>query len=157
MADRNALGRREFLKKAAGATVGVLGFPYIVSSSALGNAGNISPSERITMGCIGMGWQGGSNMNSFLREKDCQIIAVCDVDKKHLQDAVNRVNSIYKNKDCTTYGDYRELLARNDIDTVSLGLPDHWHAIPAIEAAKSGKDIFGEKPLSHDLRQGRAL
>jgi predicted dehydrogenase len=133
MVDRNSLGRRDFLKKAAGATVGVMGFPYIVASSALGNADNVPPSERITMGCIGVGWQGGSNMNSFLREKDCQIIAICDVDKNHLQ------------------------VARGDIDSVSLGLPDHWHAVPAIEAAKSGKDIFGEKPLSHDLRQGRAM
>jgi hypothetical protein len=112
MAHRNALGRREFLKKAAGASVGVMGFPYIVASSVLGKAGNVPPSERITMGCVGVGWQGGSNMNSFLREKDCQIVAVCDVDKNHLQGVVNRVNGQYKNKDCAAYADYRELLAR---------------------------------------------
>jgi predicted dehydrogenase len=157
MADRNALGRRQFLKRTAGATVGVLGFADIISSSALGRSGSIAPSERITMGCIGVGWQGGSNMNSFLKEKDCRVIAVCDVDKNHLRAAVDRVNNQYKNRDCAAYADYRELLARDDIDTVSLGLPDHWHAIPAIEAASSGKDIFGEKPLSHDLRQGRAM
>ncbi len=157
MADRNGLGRRQFLKRAAGTAAGAIGYPYIVPSSALGKAGSIAPSERITMGCIGVGWQGGSNMNSFLREKDCQIVAICDVDKNHLQGAVNRVNKQYKNKDCATYTDYRELLARDDIDAVSLGLPDHWHAIPAIEAARSGKDIFGEKPLSHNLREGRAM
>jgi hypothetical protein len=112
MADRNALGRREFLKRSAGAAVGVAGFPYVVSSSALGNADNVPPSERITMGCIGVGWQGGSNMNSFLREKDCQIVAICDVDKNHLRGAVNRVNGQYKNKDFAAYADYRELLAR---------------------------------------------
>jgi len=162
---RNGLSRRQFLKRAAGTSAGAVGFPYIVSSSVLGKAEgprkagthSIAPSERITMGCIGVGWQGGSNMNSFLREKDCQIVAVCDVDKNHLQSAVNQVNEEYKNKDCAAYADYRELLARDDIDSVSLGLPDHWHAIPAIEAARSGKDIFGEKPLSHNLREGRAM
>jgi len=112
MAYRNALGRREYFKKAAGATVGVMGFPYIVTSSALDNADTVPPSERITMGCIGVGWQGGSNMNSFLREKDCQIVAICDFDKNHLQGAVNRVNGQYKNNDCAAYADYRELLAR---------------------------------------------
>jgi hypothetical protein len=86
-----------------------MGFPYIVASSALGNADTVPPSERIIMGCIGVGWQGGSNLNSFLREKDCQIIAICDVDKNHIQIAANRVNSQYKNKD---YAAYRELLGR---------------------------------------------
>ncbi|OFW57207.1 MAG: dehydrogenase, partial [Candidatus Solincola sediminis] len=109
------------------------------------------------MGCIGVGWQGGSNMNSFLGEKDCQIIAACDVAKNHLQDAVNRINGHYKNKDCAAYTDFRDLLARDDIDAVSIGLPDHWHAVPAVAAAKSGKDIFGEKPLSHNLLEGRAI
>ena len=112
MVDGNALGRRDFLKKDAGATVGVMGFPYIVTSSALGNADTVPPSEQITMGCIGVGWQGGSNMNSFLWEKDCQIAAICDIDKNHLQSAVNRVNGQYQNEDCAAYADYRELLAR---------------------------------------------
>ncbi len=109
------------------------------------------------MGCIGVGWQGGSNMGQFLGVKDCRIVAICDVDKKTLQGAVNSVNRRYGNQDCAAYNDFRELLARTDIDAVSLGLPDHWHAIPAIEAARSGKDIFGEKPLSHDFREGRAM
>ncbi len=157
MAKRGHISRRQFVVTTAGAALGAVGLAYIVPASALGQADSVAPSERITMGCIGVGWQGGSNLDSFIREKDCQIVAVCDVDKNHMQDAANRVNSHYKNKDCATYHDFRELLARGDIDAVSLGLPDHWHAIPAIEAAKSGKDIFGEKPLSHDLKQGRAM
>jgi len=155
--DRNDMSRRNFLRRVAGTAVGVKGFSYIIPSSALGKAGNITPSSRITMGCIGVGWQGGSNMNSFLREKDCQIVAVCDVDKNHLNSAVNRVNGRYRNKGCAAYHDFRELLARDDIDAVSIGLPDHWHAIPAVAAARSGKDIFGEKPLSHNLREGRTI
>lgn len=157
MSNRGNISRRRFLTKAAGAAVGAISFPYIVPSSALGSAGSVAPSNRITMGCIGIGWQGGSNMNSFLGQKDCQIIAACDVDKNHLRGAVNRINGRYKNKDCAVYHDFRELLARDDIDAVSLGMPDHWHAVPAVAAAKSGKDIFGEKPLSHNLREGRAM
>ena len=149
--------RRQFLTTATGTAVAVVGFPYIVGSSALGKDGSPAPSERVTMGCIGVGWQGGSNMGQFLREKDCRIVAICDVDKKTLQGAVNNVNKRYGSQDCAAYNDFRELLARTDIDCVSLGLPDHWHAIPAIEAARSGKDIYGEKPLSHDLREGRAM
>jgi predicted dehydrogenase len=157
MSKRSNISRRRFLAQAAGTVVGAVSFPYIVPSLVLGNAGNVAPSNRITMGCIGIGWQGGSNMNSFLGQKDCQIIAACDVDKNHLQGAVNRINGRYKNKDCAVYHDFRELLARDDIDAVSLGLPDHWHAVPAVMAAKSGKDIFGEKPLSHNLKEGRAM
>jgi predicted dehydrogenase len=157
MNNTSNISRRRFLAKAGGTAVGAISFSYIVPSLVLGKAGNVAPSNRITMGCIGVGWQGGSNMNSFLGQKDCQIIAVCDVDKNHLQGAVNRVNEHYKNKDCAAYGDFRELLARDDIDAVSIGLPDHWHAVPAVAAAKSGKDIFGEKPLSHNLLEGRAI
>jgi predicted dehydrogenase len=151
------INRRQFLQTAASSAIGAIGFPYIVSSSALGKDGNVAPSNRITMGCIGVGWQGSSNLDASLGESDCQVIAVCDVDKNHLQDAVNRVNDYYKNKDCVAYADFRELLARNDIDAVSISLPDHWHAIVAIEAARSGKDIYGEKPLSHTLKEGRAI
>jgi len=157
MSNKSNISRRRFLTKAAGTAVGAVSFPYIVPSLVLGKAGNVAPSNKITMGCIGIGWQGGSNMNSFLGQKDCQIIAACDVDKNHLQGAVNRINGHYKNKDCAVYHDFRELLARDDIDAVSLGLPDHWHAVPAVAAARSGKDIFGEKPLSHNLKEGRAM
>jgi predicted dehydrogenase len=157
MSMNRSVSRRQFLRTAAGTVVGVVGFPYIISSSALGAGGSVAPSERITMGCIGVGWQGGSNMGQFLGEKDCRIVAICDVDKNTLRGAVNAVNRRYGSQDCAAYNDYRELLARTDVDAVSLGLPDHWHAIPAIEAARSGKDIFGEKPLSHDLVEGRAM
>lgn len=149
--------RRQFLKQAATVPIAAFTFPYIIPASARGKDGSIPPSNRITMGCIGVGWQGTSNMNSFLREKDCKILALCDVDKNHLQNALNRVNNHYQNKDCAAYHDFRQLLARSDIDAVSIALPDHWHAIPAIQAARSGKDIYGEKPLSHCFKQGRAI
>jgi predicted dehydrogenase len=157
MGSKKRISRRQFLTSTAGAALGTISFPYIVSSSALGQEGNVAPSERITMGIIGAGWQGGGNLKGFLAEKDCQVTAVCDIDKNHLDDAVNQVNEHYQNKDCAAYHHFRELLARNDIDTVVLSLPDHWHAITAIESARAGKDIYGEKPLSHTFNEGRAI
>ncbi len=157
MVSKKRISRRKFLTGTAEAALGAISFPYVITSSALGQAGSVAPSERITMGLIGIGWQGSGNLNSFLAEKDCQVIAVCDIDKNHLQEAVNRVNEHYGNKDCATYHNFRELLARDDIDTVTLSLPDHWHSIPAIEAARAGKDIYGEKPLSHTFKEGRAI
>ncbi|MGD0088320.1 MAG: Gfo/Idh/MocA family oxidoreductase [Planctomycetota bacterium] len=156
MAKKNVLNRRQFLGRGAAATA-ALAFPAIIPASALGAGDRPSPSNRITMGCVGVGGQGSSNMGNFLGHGDCQILAVSDVDKQHANNAKNAVDGRYKNKDCQVYGDFRELLARDDIDTISLGTPDHWHAIPAITAAKSGKDIYGEKPFSHDLREGRAM
>ncbi len=157
MADTFKQNRRQFLKGAGGIVAGAISFPYIIPSSALGKDGSISPSNRIVMGAIGIGWQGGSNMGNFLSYEDVQFVAVCDVDKNHLDKAKIKVDGKYKNRDCKAYGDFRELIARGDLDAVSIGLPDHWHAVPAIAAAKAGLDIFGEKPLSHNLAQGRAM
>ena len=151
------LQRRVFLKQALGAAVGAAGFPYLVRSSALGKDGAVAPSSRIVMGAIGIGWQGESNMKEFLKKQQVQFVAVCDVDKEHLEKAGSKVNDRYGNKDCAAYGDFRELIGRGDIDAVSIALPDHWHSIPAIAAAKAGIDIYGEKPLSHTLREGRAM
>ena len=151
------MNRRVFLKRTMGIAAGVVGFPYVVPSSVLGKDGGIAPSNRIVMGAIGIGWRGGSNMGDFLRREEVQFVAVCDVDKEHLASAKTTVDKTYGNNDCTTYHDFRDLIGRGDLDAVSLGLPDHWHAIPAIAAAKAGLDIFGEKPLSHTLREGRAM
>jgi len=158
MVGKNKIERRQFLKKAAGAAA----FPYLFSSSVLGKGspkGNktVAPSERIVLAAIGIGWQGTNNMRGFLAKDEVQIVAVCDVDKNHLVQAKNTVDEQYQNKDCATYSDYRELLARGDLDAVSIAVPDHWHAIPAMAAARAGLDIYGEKPLSHRLKEGRAM
>ncbi len=148
--------RRDFLKRTVMSTA-VFAAPTIVPAKVLGRSGQVLTSNKITMACIGVGWQGTGNMENFLRESDCQVVAVCDLDKNHLENARRIVNRTYKNEDCQTYHDFREVMARDDIDTVMLGLPDHWHAIPAIAAARAGKDVFGEKPLSHTLKEGRAM
>ena len=96
-------------------------------------------------------------MNAFLNQPDTQVIAVCDVDKTRLAAAKDRVDRHYKNSDCAAYGDFRELLARPDLDILSLATPDHWHAVPAIMALNAGLDVYGEKPISHCLMEGRAM
>ena len=149
--------RRGFLKKTAGTAAGLIGFPYIVRASALGKNGHVAASERIAMGCIGMGGQGRRNMMGFCAIPDVQAVAVCDVDTTRRNRCKNAVDSFYGNKDCTAYNDFRELLARDDIDMVSIATPDHWHAIPAIMAAKRGMDVFGEKPLSLTIQEGRVM
>jgi predicted dehydrogenase len=148
-----ALSRRQFISTAALAVAG----PTLLSDCVFGQEIRPAPSERITMGMIGVGWQGGANMGNFLNNAMCQVVAVCDLDRKHLDDAVNAVNGRYKNQDCKAYHDYRELLARPDIDAVMIATPDHWHALPAIEAAQRGKDIFGEKPLAHSIVEQQAM
>jgi predicted dehydrogenase len=147
------LSRRSFLKK-AGLAAAVTGFPTIVPSSVFGaNA----PSNRIAMAGIGMGSQGTSNMMSFLPRGEVQWVAVCDVDSKRLAKAKSRVDANNGNDDCAVYADYRELLQRTDLDAISMATPDHWHALTATAAARAGLDVYGEKPLTHDLREGRIL
>jgi predicted dehydrogenase len=116
-----------------------------------------APSKQIVMGFIGVGWMGGENLNAFLGQNDCRVVAVADVDEGHLKSAVDKVNDKYKNKDCKAYKDFRDLVARDDLDAVCISTPDHWHAIPAIEAAKAKKDIYCEKPLSHTFAEGVAM
>jgi predicted dehydrogenase len=146
----NTSTRRRFLQ----GTTAAVGFPTIVPSSVFGEN---APSNRITMGVVGWGMMGPGNTRKFLQEQDCQVVAACDIDKNHLNQAVKTVNDSYKNQDCKAYHDYRELMARDDIDTVMLALPDNWHALTSIEAAKNGKDIYGEKPLARTVAEQQAI
>jgi predicted dehydrogenase len=143
--------RREFLKTAA------VGFPALVPASALGRQGAVAPSERVVVACIGTGWQGGNNVNSILEEPGAQLAAVCDIDAVHLKQALDTVNAKYGNKDCAAYHHYEEVLERKDIDAVVLSVPDHWHGILSVAAARAGKDIYGEKPLAHNFAEGAAI
>src|SRR5262245_57213063 len=112
--------RREFLSATALAAVAA---PTILTSRVFGQENRPAPSERIAVGMIGVGWQGAGNMGNFLNNKACQVVAVCDVDKTHLDAAVDKVNNRYKNQDCKAYHDFREMLARPDIDAVMIATP----------------------------------
>ena len=92
-----------------------------------------------------------------MREKDCQVLAACDLDKNNLETAVNKINSTYGNQDCKRYEDYREMMARKDIDAVMIAVPDTWHALISTEAARNKKDIYGEKPLARTIAEQQAI
>jgi len=109
------------------------------------------------MGCIGMGGMGTGDMRGFLSKKEVQVVAVCDVDKSQRDKAKKNVDEKYKNNDCKTYLDFREVIARDDIDSLSLAMPDHWHSIPAVMGARAGKDIHAQKPLARTIAEGRAI
>lgn len=147
------LSRRSFIAKAGAA----LALPAIVPASALGLDGKTAPSNRITLGIIGCGGMGTINTNAFLLKDDCQVVAACDVDKNRLTTLAGKVNENYGDQGCKTYHDFRELLARKDIDAVMIALPDHWHAMAAVDAAKQKKDIYGEKPLAHTIAEQQAI
>ena len=100
---------------------------------------------------------GPGNTGELLNAKDCQVVAACDLDKEHLKQALDTINGHYKNQDCKSYHDYREMMARKDIDAVMLAVPDHWHALLAVEAANNKKDIYGEKPLARTIAEQQAM
>ncbi|MER3415306.1 MAG: oxidoreductase [Gemmataceae bacterium] len=148
--------RREFLGKTTTAALG-LTVPLFVPATALGTGQRTAASDRITLGFIGTGGRGRGLINMFLAEKDTQILAVCDVDQRHLHQAQELVNKRYGTKDCAVYKDFRQLVARPDIDAVVVATPDHWHALTSIAAARARKDIYCEKPLTNSIGEGRAL
>jgi predicted dehydrogenase len=144
--------------------VGAVAGPYVLPASALGRDGTVAPSNRVLYGYVGCGNHGaGWNFDQVFRCPDAQIIAVCDVDQNHLGAAKQKVDAHYGGqagasyKGCTPYGDFRELINRKDIDAVGVATPDHWHVIPAIMAAKAGKDVICEKPLTLTVAEGRVL
>lgn len=151
-----ALDRRTFLKGGIGAAAAVA-FPYVVPSTALGLDGAVAPSNRIVMGAIGVGGMGTGDMLAFMTKPDIQMVAVCDVYEHKRRGAADKVNTKYGNRDCAMYNDFREIIARDDIDAVTIATPDHWHAIVAITAARAGKDIHCQKPLAHNIGEGRAI
>lgn len=146
--------RREFLKGAAAA---VISGPCIISCAAPRAYKHVAPSERVTMGCIGVGGRGTAVMKAFLKQPDAQVVAVCDPFKDRREAVRDLVDSYYDQKLCTAYNDFRDLVARSDIDAVLIATQDHWHVLHAIAAAETGKDMYVEKPLSLTIAEGRAL
>ncbi|MCC7086313.1 MAG: Gfo/Idh/MocA family oxidoreductase [Pirellulales bacterium] len=150
MTHRKTPTRREFLQTAGAA----LAVPYVITSAALGKEGVPPASDRIVLGGIGIGSQGSGDQGDFLNRPDVQYVAVSDVRKSVRDRSKARVDEHYKNGDCAAYNDFRELLARSDIDAVHIATPDHWHAIMAIEACRNGKDVYCQKPETRTLHEG---
>ncbi len=149
-----APSRREFV--AAAALTPAL---WTCSGLSLQDPTPVPANERITLGVIGAGGIRGRNLlrGSFLPKEGFQVVAVCDVDAARRGSAKELVDERYENEDCSTYVDYHELLARDDIDAVVIATPDHWHTIQIIDACKAGKDIYCEKPLTLTLTEGRTV
>jgi len=138
----------------AGAALAV---PQIISSSSLGLAGTVAPSNRIVVGGIGIGNRGTYDLGCFLEQPDVQFLAVCDV-KEARRAAVKEIaDGHYGNGDCDTYRDFRELLARDDIDAVLIATGPNWHATAAMNAARAGKDMYCEKPCTKNIAQSLTL
>ncbi len=149
--------RRSFIKKTALGAACTVSVPCIVPSSVLAGDGAVAPSNRITLGLIGTGNINTRHREAFLNEKDSRIVAVCDPVKGRRETFRDRINTAYGGTVCRDYRDFRDLLARRDIDAVCIGVPDHWHAIHALRAMQAGKDVYVEKPLTRTVVEGRRL
>jgi predicted dehydrogenase len=154
------VSRRHFLGTAATAVA----LPYFIPPSALGKAGTTAPGNRITLGVIGYGSRGGLHTRTFLGQQDIQILAVCDPYKSKRDKAKGLVEGRYAKqkaagayKGCAAYADFRDIIVRDDIDAVVVASPEFWHGLHMAMAAKSGKDVYGEKALTLTIDQGRKL
>lgn len=158
---QKSMNRRDFIRTAAGTAAAVAAFPHVVPSSVLGAE---APSERITIGFIACGKQSQHLMRSFLNSPGTQVVAACDVDKLKLERSSKGIvdkhyadKKVASYKGCDSYHDFRDLLARDDIDAVVISTPDHWHTITTIESCRAGKDVYCEKPLTQTIAEARAL
>ena len=160
------LPRRTFLKRSvAAAAATAFTAPMIVPSSVFGADGAVAPSNRITIGFIGTGRQCTyANIPGFMREPDAQCVAVCDVDAWRMENARKVIEDGYAKREpsgvfegCAPFHDFRELLARKDIDAVMISTPDHWHVPIAVAALRAAKDVACEKPLTRCIAEGRLL
>lgn len=147
--------RRNFIKAAALATAGFT----IVPRHVLGGNGYVSPSDQVALGVIGLGRMGLGLGRRFTELEEPRIVAICDVDKtkvKRFSEFLSEKTG-EKTNSVPAYGDFRELIARDDLDGVLIATPDHWHAYIAIAAMKEGLDIYCEKPMAHTVKEGRAM
>ena len=173
MGHKITLTRRQFLRRSAGVVGAAIAGPMIIPASALGRDDAIAPSERVTMGFIGVGTQGGGHLlggawtyltGGYAARKDVQVLAVCDVWRDRRESAQLRVNRHYAEtygqgnyRSCEAYIDFRNVVDRPDIDAVLIATPAHWHATMAIMAAQAGKDIYCEKPTAVTVRESQAV
>jgi predicted dehydrogenase len=156
MSDKST--RRQFVRRTAAVAAGVMVIPEIIPSSVLGMGGRTAPSDRVVIGSIGTGSQGMSNMHDFLRHKDAlRFVAVCDIDAVRLAKAKDTVDKAFSSTDCRTYSDFREFLAKEKLDAVSIALPDHWHGIIYTSAVNAGLNVYGEKPICRTINDGKTI
>jgi len=150
--------RRQFLKRLGVAVTAAAAAPYVVPDTSTGAAADVaSPSDRVTMSIVGCGNRGPRVMGHFLKQPDVQWLACCDCRQDRLMAAKKKVDAQTGNTDCAAYRDFRELFDRPDLDGVLIATGTRWHALGSIYAARAGKDVYSEKPISLTLAEGRAL
>jgi hypothetical protein len=152
----STLKRRDFLKRTLLGTATVA-IPSVVPCRVLGLGGGTPPSERIVFAGIGLGPRGQYDLSVMLPEKDVQFAAICDVQRSRREQVKRIADDHYGNQDCTMYRDFREVLARPDIDAVLIATGDHWHALASLLAVKAGKDVYSEKPCGLTIAEIQAL
>jgi predicted dehydrogenase len=150
------LTRRDALRRSMAAGMG-MALPWFVPAAAGGAEAKAAPSERITLGVIGIGPRATYDLGGILKQPDCQCVAVCDVQASRRDAGKRLIDNHYGNKDCVLYRDFRELLARPDVNAVLVATGDRWHAAASIAAAKAGKDVYSEKPCGLTIGLCQAL
>ncbi|HOT49555.1 MAG TPA: Gfo/Idh/MocA family oxidoreductase [Candidatus Hydrogenedentes bacterium] len=155
--EKQSLTRRQFIFRGGAVAAGLAAAPTIITSRAWGAAKRAPANERLVMGVIGLGGRGRYVMGAFLSRPDVQVVGVCDVIKARRLQGQDIVNKTYGNQDCKAYIDMLELLDRKDIDIVLIATGDNWHSAASILAARAGKDIYCEKPMSVCISESRAV
>ena len=157
MLNKPPLSRRQFFKTAATAGA-VATVPYLIPASAMGKSGAVAPSERIVAGAVGIQHRGRHDLNWMMRNKDVQVVAICDLQKKQRLAIKDVIDKHYGTKDCAMYPEINEFLAtRPDIDVILTATGDHWHAMASILSMRAGKDVYTEKPSCMTIAEGRAV
>ncbi len=165
MQEKQAINRRDFVGKAATALAAFTIVPrFVLGGKRPDGSKYLAPSDVISLGFIGTGKQGRGLTTSFLGTNEARIVAISEVYKAKAQLTLDRIKTHYEKNtqlgafsDIPVYNDFRELLARKDVDAVVIAAPDHWHAAMAVRAAEAGKDIYCEKPLALTVKEGRAM
>lgn len=153
MRTNNVLTRRRFLSGAASA----LAMPALIPARALGRNGAVAPSNRLGLAVVGLGDRGNYHLNALSAFKEVQVLAMCDVRGDALQQVCGTFHEKAGSRDCAATQDFREILARPEVDAITVAAPENWHAVMSVEAMKAGKDVYCEKALSLTVAEGRAI
>jgi predicted dehydrogenase len=150
----NEMNRRSFLRRTA---LTAAAAPLLVHASVLGRAGSVGPNSRIAFGALGVGNRARAILPNFLAFNDLRFVAVSDSREDRARSAKEAIDAQYQSKDCTLYPDFRELLERRSIDAVLVATGNRWHGLASIYAARAGKDVYSEKPVTLTIHEGREL
>lgn len=146
---KNQQNRRTFLKQSSAGALGLTMLPWSMKGAA--------PSDTLRVAHIGVGWMGNSHIKWFANLPEVKIVALCDVEQKHLASSMSNLSKMQPDWKVDTYEDFRHILDRKDIDAITCATPDHWHATIDTLAFQAGKDVYGEKPLSYDVLEGQKM